>query len=220
MQKTAIVLGATGVTGKELVALLLKNPLYKSVIVFTRRPSGIHHKKLKEHQVNLFKLEEESSKFIADEVYCCIGTTAAKTPDKVVYEQIDYGIPYQAAKLAAKNNINTFVVISALGANSNSRIFYNRTKGKMEKAVLQQNIPNTYIVRPSLIAGSRKEKRPGEWFFKQLMKLLNPLMFGPLKKYRAIHPITIAKAMLVLANNEFKSGCYENHTLFELAKTY
>ena len=104
-------------------------------------------------------------------MYCCIGTTSAKTKDRTVYKAIDFGIPFAAAKLAKQNNISTYLVVSAMGANSKSKIFYNRTKGDMEQAVLSQKIPNTYILRPSLILGERNEKRFGESLGAVLLKL-------------------------------------------------
>ncbi len=105
----------------------------------------------------MFQLEKEQQNFKADEVYVCIGTTKSKTPDKEKYKKIDKGIPVAAAKLSKQNNINTYVVISALGANSNSSVFYNKVKGEMQEEVLAQNIQNTYIFQPSLISGDREE---------------------------------------------------------------
>ncbi len=153
----------------------------------------------------MLQLKTVASDFIGDEVFCCIGTTNAKTPDKGLYRTIDYGIPVTAAQLCEQNNIKTFIVISALGADSKSRVFYNRTKGEMEETVLSLEIPKTHILQPSLISGKRDEKRTGEYFFKQLMKVINPLLLGSLKKYRSIHPETIVSAMIWLANNEFNS---------------
>jgi uncharacterized protein YbjT (DUF2867 family) len=217
MKKTAIILGATGLTGHHLLKRLLAAEQYERVIVFGRRSTGIDHPKLKEHLTDLLKLEQHAEAFKADEVYCCIGTTRAKTPDKVAYRQIDLGIPTQAASLCKKNHINTFTVISALGANPRSKVFYNRLKGEMEAAVTAMALPNTYVVQPSLIGGEREEKRTGEWFFKQLFKGLNYLMAGPLKKYRSIHPDQIAKAMLCLVNTPYPSGTYESDQLTDIA---
>lgn len=201
--KTAIILGATGLTGGILLDILLANDHYKKVILFSRSTVGITHPKLEECLIDLFELETEAEKFKADEVFCCIGTTKSKTPNKEVYKKIDYGIPLSAAKLCRKNGIPTFIMISALGANANSSIFYNRIKGEMERDVLKCNIPKTYIMQPSLIGGKREEKRVGEWIFKQLFGLFNLLLVGPLEKYRSIEPESIAKAMVWLANNDY-----------------
>ncbi|THD69678.1 NAD-dependent epimerase/dehydratase family protein [Robertkochia marina] len=217
MGKKAIILGATGLTGGHVLKLLLDNAAYETVIVFGRTSVGFKHPKLQEHLTDLFTLQEEHAHFHADEVYCCIGTTKAKTPDKETYKKIDYGIPLTAAQLCERNDIENLVVISALGANPESGIFYNRLKGEMEQAVQQAHSGNTFIVQPALISGDREENRTGEWLFKQLFKGLNYLLVGPLKKYRSIHPEQIAKAMICLADSDYTPGVYENDRLIDLA---
>lgn len=202
-KKTAIVLGATGLVGGFVLNLLLQDDRYKEVIVFSRRDFSSEHPKLKVHVGDLMKIQSFSVHFKADEVYCCIGTTKTKTPDREQYRKIDYGIPVATAKLCRENNIPILIIISAMGANKNSSIFYNKVKGEMEAEVLRQEVSKTHIVQPSLIGGHRYEKRPGELFFKKLMSLLNFLMVGPLKKYRTIQPETIARAMIWLANNGY-----------------
>ncbi len=204
-QKTAILLGATGLTGNLLLQLLLEDNRYKKIKLFSRSTSGVVHPKVEEYLGDLIHLETFKNDFKADDVFCCIGTTKSKTPDKELYKKIDFGIPTKAAQLCKENGIETLIIISALGANSKSNIFYNRTKGEMEDAVLQLQIPKTHILQPSLIGGKREEKRIGEWIFKQLMKVANLVMAGPLKKYKSIHPKDIAKAMVWLANNDFNA---------------
>jgi uncharacterized protein YbjT (DUF2867 family) len=158
-------------------------------------------KKVTQFIGNLLKLDPFKADFTADDVFCCIGTTAKKTPNKTFYKQIDYGIPVTAAKLSKKNSINTFLVISAMGANKKSRVFYNRTKGEMEHDVFQQNIKNTVVLRPSLIGGKRNERRILEKIGLVVFKILQPLFIGKLKKYRIINADSIAEAMIHLANN-------------------
>ncbi len=201
--KTAIILGATGLTGGILLKSLLEDERYNKIKVFSRKTTGISHPKIEEYLINVLQLKTIASDFIANEVFCCIGTTNAKTPDKGLYRSIDYGIPVTAAELCILNNIHTFIVVSALGADSKSNVFYNRTKGEMEEAVLDQKISKTHILQPSLIGGKRNEKRAGEYFFKQLMRVIDPLLIGSLKKYRSINPETIVSAMIWLANNKF-----------------
>ncbi|WP_224491235.1 NAD(P)H-binding protein [Robertkochia flava] len=220
MSKKAIILGATGLSGGHLLEQLLHDARYGEVVVFGRNSTSREHPKLREFHADLLKLEEQEARFFADEVYCCIGTTKAKTPDKDTYRKIDLGIPLQAAKLCSKNGINTLTVISAMGAKAGSPVFYNRIKGEMEEKVLEVGVPRTYMVQPSLIGGERDENRPAEWFFKQLFKGLNYLMVGPLKKYRSIQPEEIAKAMIWLSNEELPPGRYENDRLIEFAEQY
>ncbi|RKS55299.1 putative NAD(P)-binding protein [Gillisia mitskevichiae] len=215
--KSAILLGATGLTGGHLLKMLLDDPKYDKVKVFSRSSVGFEHDKLEEHLVDLLKLEDYKDSFHADEVYCCIGTTKSKTPDKETYKKIDFGIPVTAAKLCRENDISTFLVISALGADANSSMFYNKVKGEMQHHVLEQGIKNTYIFQPSLIAGEREEER----FFEKLaikgMKVFNNLLVGSLKKYRSIHPKTIAKAMHVCANSGYPKILIESDEIEKLA---
>ena len=206
MKKTALIIGATGLTGSLLLDQLLKDDRYQTIKLLSRSSCNINHSKIEEHLVNVLELVKYEDLFNADEVFCCIGTTKSKTPDEDLYLEIDYGIPVTIAKLCAKKHIDTFVVISAMGANKKSKIFYNRTKGKMEEAVLQEKIKNVYILQPSLIGGDRSEKRTGEQIAKFVMKAFNPFLVGSSKKYRSIHPKTIAKSMVWLANNSYNSG--------------
>lgn len=181
---------------------------------------GIKHEKIEEYLVDLFRLEDQAADFKADDVFCCIGTTKSKTPDKELYRKIDFGIPVTASKLAKKNNINTFLVMSALGANANSSIFYSKLKGEMENAVLAQKIAKTYIIQASLIGGHRTEKRPGEWLAKQWMNIFGFLLVGSLSKYKIIAPENIAKAMIWLAANAYPNIVIESDKIKKIAAKY
>lgn len=215
MPKTAIILGATGLTGGALLNLLLNDQGYEKVKVFGRSSTEIEHPKLEEHLIDMFALENSKDAFTADVVFCCIGTTKAKTPNKETYKKIDYGIPVSAAKLAKANDIKTFVVISALGADASSSVFYNKIKGEMERDVMAQGIKNTYIMQPSLIGGDRTEKRSGErlaQFFMGTFSFLVP------KKYKIIEPKTIAKAMSVVVLAGFSEIRIESDKIKEIAQ--
>ena len=200
-QKTAIILGGTGLTGKLLLNKLIADDRYASIKLFSRKASGNTSPKIKEFVGDILQLEQFKNDFTADEVFCCIGTTSAKTKDRAIYKAIDFGIPFTASKLAIENKIPTILVISALGSNAKSKIFYNRTKGEMEQAVLDQKIDNTYILRPSLILGNRGERRFGESLAAVFMKLIAVFLIGRAKKYRAIEADCIAEAMIKLANS-------------------
>ena len=215
--KTAIILGATGLTGGFLLEKLLKDPEYEKVKLFSRSSVDFKHEKMEEHLINMFELKDQKENFKADEVFCCIGTTKSKTPDKETYKKIDFGIPVNAAKLCRENNISTFLVISALGADANSSMFYNKVKGEMQHEVLEQGIENTYIFQPSLIAGDREEERFFENLGIKTFKIINPLMVGSLKKYRSIHPKTIAKAMLLSARKGYPKILIESDEIQEIA---
>ncbi|MDT0676401.1 NAD(P)H-binding protein [Autumnicola musiva] len=217
-QKTAIVLGATGLTGGKLLRKLRENKNYGKIILFSRSPSHVRDVKIEEHLINLLELENYAEEFKADEVFCCIGTTKSKTPDKQKYKAIDYGIPVTAAKLCEANNISCFMVVSAMGSNPRSKIFYNRVKGKMERDVLQCNIRKTYIFKPSLIVGDREENRNGEKVASGIIKFINPFLKGPLRKYKSISAEEIAGAMLYLADDGYHTTRIESDEIAEIAK--
>lgn len=216
--KTAIILGATGLTGGILLQKLIDDERYEKIILFSRKSTGTQHPKIEEHLIDMFQLKDHVTDFNADEVFCCIGTTSAKTPDKELYHKIDYGIPVHTGQLCVANKINTFIVVSALGADANSRIFYNHTKGEMENTILKMDIAKIHILQPSLIGGKRNERRLGESIFKVIMKIGNPFLIGPLKKYRMITPETIVSAMIWLANHKFDNRKIVSDKIHDLAK--
>lgn len=202
MKKTAIILGASGLTGGLLLDQLINDERYESIKLFSRSKLEGLPNKVTQHIGDLLELEQFKSDFTGDQVFCCIGTTKAKTPNKDLYKKIDYGIPVSAAKLAKTNGIETFLVISALGANSKSSVFYNKIKGEMERDVLKQDIKKTFIFQPSLIGGDRKESRTLETIGKVVFKVIQPLFFGKLKKYKITDPENMAQAMINLANSK------------------
>jgi len=217
MGKKAIILGITGLTGTVLAKQLFEDDDYTEIVSFHRRKSGLKHPKLTEYVVDLFELNKEKERFKADVVFCCIGTTKSKTKDKETYKAIDYGIPLQAAQLCKANGIDTFIAISALGADAESRIFYNRTKGEMQRDILQLSIKNCYFMQPALLAGDREESRTAESFAIGIFKIINPLLLGPLRKYRSINPTKIAKTMRFVAKNGYIKPLIESDEIQQIA---
>ncbi|WP_313112735.1 NAD(P)H-binding protein [Aequorivita sediminis] len=213
MKKTAIILGATGLTGGILLEKLLEDDTYDKIKLFSRSSVGINSPKIEEFIIDMFQLETHSETFKADVVFCCIGTTKSKTPNKDTYKKIDYGIPVAAAKLAKQNDIKTFIVISALGASENSNVFYNKTKGEMQRDVLLQKIKNTYILQPSLIVGDRNESRFGENLAEVFMKVFGFLIPA---KYKMIEAETIAEAMRVLSKDGYSEKIITSEKIKEI----
>ncbi|WP_458626552.1 NAD(P)H-binding protein [Winogradskyella sp. PC D3.3] len=200
MKKTAIILGASGLTGGFVLQKLIEDERYDTIKLFSRSKMEGLPNKVQQFIGNLLEINQFKADFTADDVYCCIGTTAKKTPNKTLYKKIDFGIPVAAAKLSKENNIPTFLVISAMGANKNSTVFYNKTKGEMENSILKQQIKNTFVLRPSLIGGDRQETRLLEKIGLVIFKVIQPLFIGKLKKYKIVNAKTIAQAMIHLAN--------------------
>lgn len=199
MKKTALILGATGLTGTQLLKLLIDDNSYDKIKLFSRKKIEGLPSKVQQFIGNIVELESFRPDFNADVVFCCIGTTLKKSPDKNVYRSIDYGIPAKAAQLSKENKIETFMVISALGANPDSALFYNKLKGEMEEKVLSYHIKNTFILQPSYIKGNRNENRPLERIYDVLFPLISLFLVGKLKKYKTIKATDIADAMYNLA---------------------
>lgn len=214
MSKTAIILGATGLTGGILLEKILSDPMFEKVVLFSRSSVGVTHPKLEEHLIDLLQLKNYADVFKGDVVFCCVGTTKAQTPDKETYRKIDYGIPVTAAKLCVQNKIDRFIGMSAMGASSESSVFYNKVKGEMERDVLQQNIPHTYLLQPSLLGGKRKDKRLGERLAKIFMGVFGFLL--P-KQYRTIEPETIATTMVLLTQKEIPETRITSDKIKEIA---
>ena len=196
MQKNVLLIGASGLIGSELVQLLLRDDKIKSLKVFVRKSLAITDQKLREILVDFEHLEDFKHEFQGDALFCCIGTTRKKTPDLAAYKAIDYGIVLAAANLARKNQVPQIHLVSAIGANISSKIFYNRLKGEIEKDVLQLNFPTTVIYQPSMLIGKRSESRPAEFIAQKLMPFFDVFLLGKAQKYHSIEAKKVAESML------------------------
>ena len=217
MKKTAIILGASGLTGAIVLEKLLNDERYNTVKLFSRNKIEGLPSKVKQYVGDLLELKSFKKEFTGDEVYCCIGTTAKKTPDKTLYKAIDYGIPVAAAILTKENDINTFTVVSSIGANVKSSVFYSNTKGEMERDVLSKKIENTFILQPSIIGGNRKEQRLGEKIALIIFNIVQPLFIGKLKKYKITEAEYIAQAMINLTNSNSTKKIITSDKIKEIA---
>jgi len=198
--KKAIVYGASGLVGSYILENLLNNTHYEQVTIVVRKDLNIRHSKLKTLIGDFNSLPEVIKGIAADEVFIALGTTQKKTPDKQQYYQIDHDYPILAAKLAKENGAKAVFLVSAIGANAKSSIFYTKMKGETEEDLINLNLDHTYIFRPSMILGDRKESRPLEKVFIGIFKLINPLFIGGMNKYKGIKASDIAKAMVNSAN--------------------
>jgi uncharacterized protein YbjT (DUF2867 family) len=197
--KSALLLGATGLTGGHLLSLLLESENYHTVTVYARTSTGVNHPKLREKIIDYDSWQESVA---ADDVFCCLGTTIKKAKTQEAFKKVDLQYPVKIGRLQYKAGSKKFLVISAIGASSHSMIFYSRVKGTMEEQLQQIGYPSLYIFRPSLITGQRKQQRAGEKIAVILFKLFSPLLVGPLKKYKPASAQAIAKAMLHSAQTE------------------
>ena len=207
MQQTAIIAGASGLTGGILLQQLLLQPQYGLVVALVRKPLAVTHSKLQQVVVDFEQPEQWQHYLTGEALFCCLGSTRKKTPDLKDYYRIDYDYPLLLAKLAASNELKQFHLLSALGANAQSANFYSKLKGQTEDEIKQSGIPSIHIYQPSVLVGNRAENRPGERFFIALMRLLNPLLLGKLTKYRSIAAAKVAAYMCAQSLN-FKPGIH------------
>lgn len=199
--KTAILFGASGLIGSLLLPQLLDDPAYDKVTIVVRKLLPVQHPKLTQLIGDLASLQGLKDQLRADEVFISLGTTKAKTPDQEEYYRIDHDYPLEAARIGRENGAKSVLLVSAVGANSGSGVFYVRTKGKTEEDIIALDYPHTYIFRPSMLMGDRQEKRPLEKFLIGLFRVINPLFVGGAKKYRGIDVKDVAKAMIRAAND-------------------
>lgn len=196
MEKKAVLLGASGLIGESLLEQLLSDIHYKEVLAVGRKKLERQHPKLKQLVVDFDKLNDYASEIQGDVIFCCLGTTKSKTPDQVQYKKIDYQYPLNAAAIAQINGIEQYHLVSALGANPSSSIFYTKTKGEVERDLKALPFKSIHIYQPSLLVGERKENRNMEGMMTVVMQILNPLLFSGLRKYRSIKIEKVARAML------------------------
>ena len=219
MGKTALIAGASGLVGQHLLHLLLHSEVYDHIIAIVRSPLNNQHPKLIEHIIDFDKLEELSSLFAVDDVFCCLGTTIKKAGSQEMMYRIDVDYPFTIAKLSQQQGAQQFLVVSAMGANPNSSIFYSRMKGEMEQKLASLAYPALSILRPSLLLGERNEVRAGERIGAIAAKGTAWLMVGPLQKYKAIEGKQVAQAMLKISDMEKKGDyIYSNEQLHQLTK--
>lgn len=193
--KKAIILGASGLIGGELLTLLLNSDSYSEIIAFSRKPLTIQDSKLNQVITDFDNLESLKSTIKSEILFCCMGSTKKKTPNLKDYKRVDHDIPLFFAKEGLNNNLLQFHLVSALGANPNSSNFYTQLKGEIEQDLKTLPIPSLFIYQPSFLDGERTEKRRLEKVMLKLMKYINPLLAGSLKKYQSIKAKDVAKAM-------------------------
>ncbi|WP_036145154.1 NAD(P)H-binding protein, partial [Lysinibacillus sp. BF-4] len=215
--RSAIVVGATGLVGSELVKQLCACDEYVSVTVIVRKKIDFTHDKLMVKVRDFDRLEERDIDF-AHEVYCCLGTTIKKAGSRQAFEKVDFSYPLHIASLAKKKGIPHFIVITAMNANAKSFVYYSRVKGMLERDLIELDLPQLSIVRPSLLTGAREEFRFGERVGAVMLALLRPVLVGPLKRFKSIEARQVAQAMLCIALYEKKQkvAIYQSHQLQQL----
>lgn len=213
MVKTAIVIGATGLVGRNLVLQLLEDESIEKVKIFVRRSTKIKNAKLSEHFIDFEKIEEAAPQIHGDVLFSCLGTTIKQAGSKDVQYRIDFYYQYEFARIAALNGVSDYVLVSSAGANSKSKVFYSRMKGELEESVEKLDFSRRMIIQPSVLMGHREQERKMEVFAGKLMQFLKIVPF--LKKYRGIQGSEVAQAMLNIWKTQNSKGT-QKYVLGEL----
>jgi uncharacterized protein YbjT (DUF2867 family) len=201
----ALVIGATGATGKDLVDQLLNDKDFEEVDIFVRKPIDIQNDKLKTHVVNFENPEEWKNLVKGDVVFSCLGTTLKTAGSKEAQRKVDYDYQYQFAKAAKENNVDDYILVSAYGADPKSRIFYSKMKGELEEAVKQLHFNKITIFNPGML--ERKDSdRTGEVLGSRIIKFANKI--GLLESQKPLPTDILAKAMI--NSSKIKSNGYSN----------
>jgi uncharacterized protein YbjT (DUF2867 family) len=218
MGKKAIVAGASGLIGSELLKILLNDPVYSEVLAIVRKPMELNHPKFNQIAVDFDKLDDFAHLIVGDVIFCTIGSTRKKTPDLATYRKIDHDYPVKLASIAVNNGISQFHLISSIGADQNSSNFYTKMKGETEEDVKSSGVSALVIYRPSLLIGDRAETRFAEGIMQGISKIINPLLLGGLRKYRSIAARTVARVMIDLSKTDLKGiYVYESDDIQKLA---
>ncbi|HWU76307.1 MAG TPA: NAD(P)H-binding protein [Rhodanobacter sp.] len=194
--KKALLFGATGFIGSQLLPLLLASDGYDRVTIVVRRDPGLAHAKLVTLVGDLDSLPALAERIDADDVFIALGTTKAKVPDEAAYYRIDHDYPVRAAAVAQARGATGVFLVSAVGANADSPVFYLHTKGETERDVIALGIARTHIFRPSQLLGQREERRPLERFIIAAWPAIDWLLVGAARKYRGIAGDDVARAMV------------------------
>jgi uncharacterized protein YbjT (DUF2867 family) len=216
--KTALLVGASGLVGGHCLHFLLQESSYTHIVALVRRPLSITHDKFAQHIVDFSELETLGERLAADDVYCCLGTTIKKAGSQEAFRRVDFDYPIKIAALAQHCGANQFSIVTSMGADPHSRIFYNRVKGEVEEAIRKISFTTINIFRPSLLLGERVEHRTGEKVGAFIMSGLKYVMGGPLKKYRAILAHDVARAMVrATQRNQGGVHIYESDQIQNIA---
>jgi len=221
LTRSFALLGASGLVGGHLLALLAADEAYSRGTLIGRRPLGLERDKLREVVVDFDRPEALHAHLTVDDVFCCLGTTIKKAGSQDAFRRVDRDIPVAVGREARAAGARQFLIVTAVGADAKSRIFYNRVKGEVEDALAELELPGGLkVFRPSMLVGERSESRPAERVAMALMTATRPLFAGGLTRYRPIDAGDVARAMRRAALEEPALPgvqVYEGARLFALA---
>ncbi len=205
--KTATIIGATGLIGSYLLEQLIQDESFNVIRLLVRRPFKNENSKIEVKLIDFtdyesFKLGIEGS----DVVFCSVGTTQKKVKgDKEAYRKIDHDIPVKAARFCKETGCNNFLIVSSVGADAKSKNFYLRLKGEVENEIKNIDLKTVSVFRPSILLGNRKESRTGESIGQIAMQTFSFVFINNLRKYKPIYAREVAAAM-IYATKQQKTG--------------
>lgn len=191
LSNSAVVVGATGLVGREILKELVARPEFERVTAAARRalPEELQSPKLQTALIDFDRLDDQPDVFRASHVFCAMGTTIKQAGSQERFREVDFSYPVRVAELARATGARHFLLVSSVGANPASRTFYLKVKGELEGAILALGFPSTTVVRPSLLLGDRSEFRLGE-------RIAARLAWALPRKYRAVHVCDVARALV------------------------
>jgi len=219
---TAVMVGATGLVGKALLHELLASTDYAKIRALVRRPIE-PHPKLEARVVDFENPGSWEDALDVHHVFCTLGTTLKKAGSNAAFRKVDLELPLELARRARQRGATALFVVSALGADPASKVFYYRIKGELERELKELGYPTLAIFRPSILTGQRSEARPGERFGIAAAKTVAPLLVGSLRKLRPIPAQNVARAMATVARTAIASrdplgfAIYESDAVAELS---
>jgi uncharacterized protein YbjT (DUF2867 family) len=229
--KTAVIIGSTGLIGKLLLEKLVLTPDFHQIIAVIRSKSSAQDRVYQHPKVRCLTFDFHNWSELSMQIegfsrnspltfFCCLGTTMARAKSEEAFRRVDHNYIVEFAKMAQKSKAETLLVVSALGADRNSEIFYNRVKGETENDVQGQFTGKLHFLRPSLLLGDRKEFRFSERMAVAVSPVLSPLFVGALKKYKPIKAASVAQAMLNIASKKVNASMIvDNREIERIAET-
>jgi len=216
--RTALLAGATGLVGSHCLSQLLSDPACGRVVAVVRRPLPLSDPKLDARVVEFDRLAAADLPPV-DDVYCALGTTIRRAGSRDAFRRVDHDYVVALARRAAERGAPRFMLVSAIGADARSRVFYSRVKGETERDVAAVTFDAVHLLRPSFLVGERSEHRPGERLMIGLFSGVAPLLVGPLRRYRPIAAAVVARAMRVVARHADRgTHVHESDRIAELGE--
>ncbi|GAB3099070.1 oxidoreductase [Pseudomaricurvus hydrocarbonicus] len=222
--KTALVIGATGVTGQHIVTALLESDAYDKVVVFSRRPlttpqaQPLKHPKLISHCVDFERIPQWSRLIQGNDLFSALGTTRKQAGSKAGQYQVDYTFQAKVIAAASEHGVDRLFLVSAPGANARSKLFYSRIKGELDEFAIQQNFKAIALFKPAIIEGVRPDKRWGEKLAASVTRGL--CRIPGLRRFRPITGQQLGQSMVKCAEQPLKNGThtFELDSIFEHLK--